>query len=189
MGNERLRAASRVALAALMLALTGAPTLAQEASGSRLTGLRLSGDEPIQIESDRLEIRDAERVAVFSGNVTVVQGPTLMRTARMTVRYSTGGGPISGGGAAIEKLEADGKVYVKSEEQVATGDRGTFDMRTETLVLTGEKVVLSEGDNVIVGCRLTVEMKSGEARFDGCGEASRGGGRIIMQITPRDRND
>ena len=46
----------------------------------------------------------------------------------------------------IDRLEVDGKVYVKSDNQVATGDSGTFDMKTEMLVLSGKEVVLSEGE-------------------------------------------
>ena len=39
-----------------------------------LSGLKLSGDKPIQIESDKLEVREAENIAIFTGNVSVVQG-------------------------------------------------------------------------------------------------------------------
>ena len=31
------------------------------------------------------------------------------------------------------------------------------------------KDVLSQGENVLVGCKLTVDMKSGEANVEGCG--------------------
>ena len=172
------------ALALALLAV--APGWAQSAGDDRLSGIKLSGDQPIQIESERLELRDNDRVAIFSGNVNVTQGTTELKSGRMVVHYASGGGPVASGGARIEKLEVDGKVYVRSQEQVATGDRGVFDMNTETLVLTGDRVVLSEGDNVIVGCKLTVEMKSGQARFDGCDRGTQpGSGRIIMQIAPR----
>lgn len=174
----------------IMATLVGlmAAAAAQEGS-SRLTGIKLSGDEPIQIESDRLEVRDNERRAIFSGNVSVVQGKTLLKSGRMIVYYAKDGGSVATGSSDIERLEVDGKVYVKSEAQVATGDRGTFDMKSEVLVLSGEKVVLTEGDNIIVGCKLTVQMKSGKARFDGCDGQTRETGRIIMQITPKNNDN
>lgn len=162
--------------------------MAQDGSG-RFTAISLSGDQPIRIESDRLEVRDNERRAIFSGNVSVVQGKTLLKSGRMIVHYAGNGGPVAGGSSDIERLEVDGKVYVKSESQIATGDRGTFDMKTEVLVLSGEKVVLSEGENVIVGCRLTVRMKTGMASFDGCESESGGGGRVIMQLDPKSKNN
>ena len=83
------------------------------------------------------------------------------------------------GAANIDHLEVENKVYVKSNDQVATGDSGTFDMKTQVLVLKGKEVVLSQGDNVLKGCMLTVQMKSGLANVDGCG------GRVIMSITPQ----
>jgi lipopolysaccharide export system protein LptA len=80
----------------------------------------------------------------------------------------------------------DEKVYVRSATQVATGDRGSFDMRTEILELSGDEVVLTEGDNVIVGCKLTVQMATGRAQLDGCG--GRGGNRVKMLLQPGSQN-
>ncbi len=157
----------------------------------RLQGLSLSGKDPIQIESDKLEVHEADNVAIFSGNVTVVQGPTLLKAGKMTVYYvkdgkdGKEGGSAATGSANIDRLEVDDKVYVKSNTQVATGDRGTFDMKSEVLVLSGKEVVLSEGTNVLVGCKLTVQMKSGEAQVDGCKKGNdTGNGRVMMSITP-----
>lgn len=173
----------------LGLTLGTAPSLAQSKATSQLSGLKLSGDKPIQIESDKLEVRQAESVAVFTGNVSVVQGPTVLKAGKMTVYYvkdagaaakgAEAAGAAMTGSANIDHLEVDNKVYIKSDNQVATGDRGTFDMKSEVLVLSGSKVVLSQGDNVLVGCTLTVQMKSGLAQVDPCG-----GGRVMMSITP-----
>lgn len=170
----------------LGLALAASTAAAQEQSSS-FTGLQLQGDKPIQIESDKLEVRDNESIAIFTGNVSVVQGDTLLKSGKMTVHYKKKQGADSAsaampGGGNIERMEVDGKVYVKSKTQVATGDRGTFDMATEIMTLTGEEVVLTEGQNVIVGCKLTVEMKTGAAKLDGCGK---GTGRVKMLLTPQ----
>ena len=153
------------------------------AQGS-ITGLRLSGDQPIQIESDKLEVRETDNLAIFSGNVSVVQGPTVLKSGRMTVYYAKDGGSATTGSANIDRLEVDGKVHVKSKGQVATGDHGVFDMKTEVLVLSGDEVVLSEGENVLVGCKLTVRMKTGQAQVDGCKKGQGGSGRVMMSITP-----
>lgn len=170
-----------LALAATLFLLPAASAFAQEAG--RLTGLKLDGDQPIQIESDHLEVRENEGIAIFTGNVAVVQGPTLLRSGKMTVHYNTSGGSATTGSADIDRLEVEGKVYVRSENQVATGDSGSFDMRSEVLVLSGKEVVLTEGDNVVVGCRLTVQMATGLATLDGCAQES-GGGRVKMLLRP-----
>ena len=176
------------ALGVVILAAAPGQALAQATTESRMGGLKLSGDQPIQIESDKLEVREQDNVAVFSGNVSVVQGPTLMKSGKMTVYYTQGGsGSAATGSANIERLEVDGKVYLKSENQVATGDRGSFDMKSETFVLSGDEVVLSEGSNVLVGCKLIVHMKTGQAQVDGC-KKSGSGGRVMMSITPESQN-
>lgn len=169
-----------LALAAL-LAVAASGAFAQEAG--RLTGLKLEGDKPIQIESDQLEVRESEGIAIFTGNVAVVQGPMLMRSGKMTVYYAKNGGSAATGSANIDRLEVENKVYVRSESQVATADFGSFDMKTEVLVLSGKEVVLSEGDNVVVGCKLTVRMATGLANIDGCA-GSEGGGRVKMLLKP-----
>lgn len=180
-------------LAATALALWLAPSFAQEAaqapakSDQRISGLRLSGDEPIQIESDKLEVKEPENLAIFTGNVNVTQGPTVLKSGRMIVYYAKDGGSATTGSSKIDRLEVDGKVYVKSSDQVATGDKGTFDMKTEILTLTGKEVVLSEGPNVLVGCKLTVQMKSGRAQVDGCPKSGNSG-RVQMSITPNKKN-
>ena len=53
--------------------------------------------------------------------------------------------------------------------------------------LTGKEVVLSEGPNVLVGCKLTVQMKSGRAQVDGCPKSGNSG-RVQMSITPNKKN-
>lgn len=182
MRTDRRVAAS---LAALLLALPPAAAFAQEQPAGRLTGLKLDGDEPIQIESDHLEVRENDGIAIFTGNVAVVQGPTLMRSGKMTVYYDRASGSAATGSAEIDRIEVEGKVYVRSDNQVATGDRGSFDMKSEVLVLTGSEVVLSEGDNVVVGCRLTVQMATGLSTLDGCGGGAEGGsGRVKMLLRP-----
>jgi lipopolysaccharide export system protein LptA len=180
---RRIRCFAALAALAVLYQGCGGAFAQQGTVESRLTGLRLNGDEPIEIESDKLEVRENENKAIFTGNVNVTQGPTIMKSGTMTVYYAKDGGSAATGSSNIERLEVDGKVYVRSDKQVATGDKGTFDMKTEVLVLSGSEVVLSEGKNVLRGCKLTVQMKSGQAQVDGCSKGG-GSGRVQMKIEP-----
>ncbi len=172
--------AVRACLAGLLLSLPVSSAIAQS-SGKPVAGLKLSGDQPVQIESDKLEVRENERKAIFTGNVAVVQGATLLKSGILTVYYANDGGSATTGTSTIERLEASGKVYVKSENQIATGDAGTYDMKTEIMVLTGDKVVLSEGENVAVGCKLTILTKTGQAKLESC----KNGGRVSIVVSPQ----
>lgn len=168
---------------------------AQSGGATSMSGLQLSNDQPVQIESDKLEVDQNQNLAIFSGNVSVVQGPTLLKAGSMKVYYTkeaaasdakdsqpapdTNAAGIPGSGN-IDRIEVFDKVYIKSESQVATGDHGTFDMKSQVLVLSGDKVVMSDGTNVLVGCKLTVQTQSGLAQVDSCAK----GGRVMMSITP-----
>jgi len=185
----------------------GAPAFAQQnttqaAGNNSLSGMKLSNDKPIQIESDNLEVHDKDSTAIFTGNVNVVQGTTLMKAGRMVVHYIRGakgeagsadsasqktdgaaGNMMAGGASNIKSIEVDGKVYVKSNDQIATGDHGTFDMQSQVLVLEGSEVVLTQGDNVIMGCKLTANLKTGLSNLDGC-NGSKANGRVKVLLTP-----
>lgn len=187
-----IRNAAGVALA-LAAVCVAVPALAQQTqrAGQPLLG---SSNEPVAIASDKLEVRERDSVAVFSGNVELVQGKLTLRTLQMVVHYASQpgaegaaqGGALASGQTEIERIEAEGKVYIKSGEQVATGDKGQFDMKSDTLVLTGREVVLSEGTNVVKGCKLTMRMSSGESQVDGCGGS---GGRVQMLLQPGSQNN
>jgi lipopolysaccharide export system protein LptA len=158
--------------------LVAGPSAAQT-TNSQMNGLKLSNDQPIQIESDQLEIREQEKKAFFTGNVKVVQGTTTLQAGTMVVHYRGEGQTVTQGNADIEKIDVAQKVFLSSGTQQATADTGYFDMAQQVFVLEGERVVLSEGQNVFVGCKLTVQMNSGQAKLDSCGR------RVQIQLDPK----
>ncbi len=162
----------------LLVPLSGASAQSTE---SKMSGLALSNDEPIQIESDALKIDEETSKATFTGNVKVVQGEMTLQAGEMVVNYAKNGGSVSSGAAEIREIELYRKVLIVSGTQTATADTGNFNMADETLVLTGDKVVLTDRENVFIGCKLTVQMKNGQAKLDSCG------GRVMIQLDPKSR--
>lgn len=160
-----------------MLGLAG-PALAQGAS-SQMEGLKLSNDKPIQIESDQLEIKEQEKTAVFKGNVSVLQGTTSLKSGNMVVHYKSGGQSMTSGNTDIERIDLSDGVLLNSGTQQATGDSGSFEMASQVFVLQGKQVVLSDQNNVFVGCKLTVHASTGEAHLEACG------GRVRIQLDPK----
>ena len=51
-------------------------------------------------------------------------------------------------------------MVVTQKDQTATGDTGLFDMRTNTVTLIGN-VVVTQGQNVLRGERLVVDLTTG----------------------------
>jgi lipopolysaccharide export system protein LptA len=157
-----------------------APAFAQDASKA-FSGFSSASNDPIQIEADRLEVRDGEKVAIYQGNVRVRQGDTLMKTAELRIHYigeATGGAPGSG----VDRIETAGAVTVQSGKQTASGDKAIFEIARDLVTMTGN-VVLTEGDNVARGSRLVVNLKAKTAKLDGA-QTSQGNTRVQTIINP-----
>ncbi len=160
-----------------------AAVYAQQPSGppNALQGFSQNRDKPIKINSATLEVRDKDKMATFSGDVHLVQGDTSMRSKTLVVFYdddapakpgtpsvsATPAGPQQN--QQIKRVEAKGNVIVVQKDQTATGDIGVFDMRANTVTMVGN-VVISQGQNVVKGDTLTVDMTTGVSRI-ACGKA------------------
>ncbi len=216
------RMLSCLGLAVCLSMLSAGGALAQKAKDegggmpNALQGFSRNKNEPVKIEANKLEVRDKEKLAVFTGNVFVQQGDTTMRSPELRVYYeadtkktagkksaepaTTGATPVaatkteSGKVAAtekdvsqkIKKIEALGGVIVTSKEQKATGNRADFMMKENIVILTGN-VVVSQGQNVMRGDKLVVELNSSRAHM----EAGIGGkpGRVQGLFLPSDKDD
>ncbi|MET1413477.1 LptA/OstA family protein [Roseibium sp. HPY-6] len=178
----------RFAIAA-SAALFAAAAQAQTFTDS-FAGFGSDDGEPIEIEASELRVEDNNNTATFVGDVVVIQGETSLKTERLKVFYA-GSGASAGEGAVqqrISRLEAEGGVFVTSKDQTAKGDAASFDMTKEIMVMTGREVVLSQGPNVVVGNKLTVNLKTGQANLTAAkanlSNSEGGGGRVKVRILP-----
>jgi lipopolysaccharide export system protein LptA len=163
-----------------------------------LQGFSQNRDKPIKISSASLEVRDKDKVATFAGDVHLVQGDTTLRSKSLVVFYNDESAPkpakpppIAGAPDApisqqIRRVEAKGGVLVTQKDQTATGESGVFDMQANTVTLLGN-VVISQGQNVVKGDRLTVDLASGTSRVE-CGK-SQGQCRVQALIQPNSMRD
>lgn len=167
----------RLVLAAAAFAALVSTAPAQTFSDA-FAGFGSNTQEPIQIEARELEVEDKTNSATFKGDVVVSQGETQLKTQRLRVYYDgSAGGNVQ---QQISRLEASGRVYISSKDQTATGDQASFDMQRQVMVMTGKEVVLSQGPNVVVGNRLTVNLKTGKADL----QAPKSG-RVKVLIQPK----
>ena len=190
--------AIKTALAAAFLAAIVPSALAQPGGNApnALQGFQQNRGEPVQIEASRLEVRDKQKMATFTGNVKVVQGDTTMRCKTLVVFYEQqnkdgqqaqavaaktmpAAKPGPGGSSQISKLEASGGVTVVQKEQTATGDRALFDMKSNTVTLLGN-VLVSQGTNVMQGEKLVVDLTTGVSRVD----AGKAPVRMLLHQSP-----
>lgn len=157
--------------------LTGIPATAlSQVSGKAFEGFRGNSKDPIQIDADSLEVEDGNAKAVFTGNVKIRQGKSLITTDKLVVHYVKGS---SGGQNDIEKLELFGNMIATSEKNTASSDEGVYFVKTEDIILTG-KVVVSQGPNIAKGCKLLANLKTNVATIKACS----GGGRVSTVFQP-----
>ena len=86
--------------------------------------------------------------------------------------------PGPGGEKSIKRIEAKGGVTVVQKDQIATGETAIFNMRENTVMLNGN-VVVTRGQDVLRGQRLTVDLTNGVSKMDGAG------GRVDVIIDTR----
>lgn len=165
--NPVLRHVLRIGSAALVAAGAGIG-LAQDNGPSG--DFRHNKDAPVEIVSDSLEVRQAENLAIFTGNVIADQDTLRLTADRLTVHYGERSGEpgnASGDGpGAIRKIDAAGDVFLCNESQTAQGETGAYDIATGKIIMQGN-VVLTQSGNAIAGPKLEIDLNTGVGRVIG----------------------
>jgi lipopolysaccharide export system protein LptA len=135
-----------------------------------MQGFSQNRDQPIQIESATLEMRDKKKEATFSGNVKVVQGDTTMTSKVLVVFYESApaaaapGAPTAPGGPAAPAApaapaDANAKAASKSApmQSATPGPGGASSIRR--LEAKGN-VVVTQKDQVVTGETAVFDTKT-----------------------------
>lgn len=138
---------------------------------------------PIYINSERTESLERERKVLLVGNVDIRQGTARLRADTVTILFTgeQGEGPAASGVASsfgqIDRILADGNVYYVTPELKAKGDRGVYELATDTITMTGNVALMRERD-VAEGQVLRMEIANRRTTLEG------GGGRTRAVIDP-----
>jgi lipopolysaccharide export system protein LptA len=151
-GRSRLRLA-----AALALILGGGVASAQQ--------LDLTHGGPIDISAkEGIEWRQADQQVIARGDARAIRGAVTVTADRLTAWYRKKGNgtdpqpppPPSGlaadtssEGNEIYRLQAEGRVRIYTQTDVAQGDRATYDLDQAVLVMTGRNLKLTTPNDVI----------------------------------------
>ncbi len=173
-----------LAMTALLALFSTAPAWAQLNIGNRQ-----NNNQPIEIASDNLEVFQDRQLAIFRGNVDVVQGDMRLRADELFVHYRdskqaqpaapAGGGaaqkppaspaqkpPAAGAGGpdmgAITRIEAKGKVFISSPTEQAQGTYADYDVQKKLVVLRGD-VLLTQKGSVLRCDVVTMQQDTGKS--------------------------
>lgn len=116
----------------------------------------------IDVNADRIEVRDRENLALFQGNVKVDQADMSLEANTVRVYYERG----QADALTILRIDANGNVRLTSPSERAMGNYGIYDVRQRQITLVGN-VRLVKGESTLNGDRLQVNLDSGIMRLDG----------------------
>ena len=131
-------------------------------------------DEPIEINSDRMDAVNDEKLVKFYGNAVVKQGDKLLKADELQLYYKDepkkqskkSKTPFDPGGV-MDKISARGNVSSTQGERTVTGDEATYYHETAQVIITGN-VVMREGNNVITGCKAILYLNENRGKMEEC---------------------
>lgn len=188
--------------------LFGAAAIAQVQQQAGVSALKgHNSNAPVDVTADRIEVQDRADRAIFVGNVHATQAELTLDTQRLTVAYSNkpaapsakgatsapGPSPApaspAGSGVQIHRLDAAGGVVVRSPSETAKGDFGIYDLDRKLITVIGN-VQLTQGQNIVSGQRLVINLDSGRAVVDGGPPGvNSSGGRVSGHFTVPQRKN
>jgi lipopolysaccharide export system protein LptA len=122
----------------------------------------------VEISADHSTADNNAHIATYSGRVEVLQGANRLRADLLNIYFKEHGSAKSGSGSSlgnVDRYEAIGNVFYVTPTQVIRGDKAVYTQDTDTLVVTGQ-VVLRQGQNVMVGTRLTYVRSTGKSSME-----------------------
>ncbi|MFZ5775771.1 MAG: lipopolysaccharide transport periplasmic protein LptA [Thermodesulfobacteriota bacterium] len=125
-----------------------------------------AGDQPINIEADRMVSQQKDNAVFFAGNVTATQGEMSIRADEMTVHYhpqpDKGDQAEGVGGGKLKKLSAKGNVQVRSSAWTATGNAMDY-LAAERKVLLNGNAKVWQDNNVVSGESMVLYLDEGKS--------------------------
>ena len=172
---------------AVCFVLLAAPLVAPGAAHAQF---KADTEAPIEITADTMEWLREKGIAIARGNADAVQGRYRLSGDVLTAHMSEAEGS---GFGEIRRLDAAGNVTLSTPEETVTGDAGTYDVDKGIAVLVGA-VVLTQGDSVMRGERLVMDLVTGRSTLEGvpgspASAGQPGGGRVRAIFAPSKSNE
>jgi lipopolysaccharide export system protein LptA len=136
----------------------------------------VKGQQNVDVEADSMEVVEAEKKAVFTGNVSAVRTGTRLNSDLMVVNYAEMVQADGSKRTDVTIIDAKGNVQITTARQVITGDRAILDVAGNLLTVTGN-VMVKEGDTIVRGTKLTADLKAKTSSMTG--------GRVKGSFVPK----
>ena len=126
-------------------------------------------DAPVDFDADHVEVRDNDQQALLTGSVRVTQGTLTLNADQVKMFYRR----APGRQPEIQRMDAQGNVKLTSPSERASGSYGIYDVTQRIITLSGD-VVLTRGESVLRGQRLSIDLDSGRSTLDSASGSTSG---------------
>ncbi|MDO9559344.1 MAG: lipopolysaccharide transport periplasmic protein LptA [Syntrophales bacterium] len=154
--------------------------------------MKMDKNQPIQIQSDRLDAYQEKNLVIFSGHAVATQGDKTIKADRLLIYYKDKDHPATpeksnkmdmGEAGDLEKLEAQGQVVITQTNRVVTGDNAVFYQDSQQIVMTGN-AVMREGKNIVKGEKIVVFLDEDRGVIEGSKHK-----RVTATIYPNEKKE
>lgn len=129
----------------------------------------VSADAPVMWGADTVTYRT--NGVTLEGRAELLQGDNRMRANRLTLTTDASGG--------LSRIEAAGDIYYVTPNETMRGDSAVYTPASDTVVISGD-VILTQGENVMTGGRLTYNLRTEQAQM-----SAGAGGRVQGVFYPQ----
>lgn len=155
---------NRLLALAVLLPLAAGASVLPLAAGAALAAT--AANPQVDIEANQMEIFDAEKRAVFRGNVDANRADVNLKCDELTVKYDEVKQPDGTMKTDATDLDAKGNVRIKTARETITGDWARFNPQTNQLVVGGN-VRLVQGTTVLQGAELRADLDTDKIEMKG----------------------
>lgn len=124
------------------------------------------GSKAIDISSDSMELYKEENRAVFIGKVDALRDGVILRSDKLVADYVEVQQSDGSNKTEVRFLNATGNVLVITDKQRITSEWATMDVQKDTAVMGGN-VVVKEGNTIIRGPKLFLDLETGKSNMRG----------------------
>lgn len=137
-------------------------------------------NEPIEVEADRLEIREQDNVSIYEGNVKLVQGSLRIDSDRMVIHFNDANEltlmEMTGKPARLRQLDNDRREIRGEAEQIDYSE-------SESLLVLRRSASLDQAGDIIRGDLIRLDTATNNVEAD----SKQSEDRVKMIIRPRQK--
>lgn len=130
------------------------------------TGMMGASNAPVDILSNRLDVNDATKIALFTGTVTATQAGATMTTPELEVTYEGSAAPTNvaeanaNGGKLKRMLAKNPVTMTQANGDTVTSQTADFDPATQRAVLDGDVVMTQAPDKRATADKAEIDQTS-----------------------------